>query len=111
MTNVQALVLGLALVAGAAAHGFLTRREGKEVHRAPEPTEKTDLEAQRIQTRSMETLALIQNSRSQVLQVGDRPLLVHTDWNQDGGNFKMTVNYYELKDSKLVLVPLTQAAK
>jgi hypothetical protein len=115
MTNSQCLGLAVAILAGFAGHALLDCHACRgcpgPAATASQPLDPKSIEIDKLRIRSMETLGLIQRGAPNVLHMGSRQLLVNTNWKQDGGDFKVTTEYYELKDGSLVRVPLVEEPK
>ncbi len=117
MTNVQAVVIGAAVVLGLTLHGILTRPQAVATS-TPKFEELRQLELIRAEAgtaaakatgRGLETVAHIQASRPVTLTVGDRTLIAVANWSQDGDDSRRVRRFLELRDGRLVVVPEVEA--
>ena len=116
MSNLQAVILGLSIIIGFTILGAMGDEEPKEAQARPHPMEQIQIENNRTENELriekeradlQKTLSLLERGKPQVLKIGDREILVSTVWNKKDGGFNLTTAYYELRDDKLVQVPLT----
>lgn len=115
MSNVQAVIIGAALIIGLVIHGALSGGD-------PIPQAQADMgqTLQRIESNRMHSLkdiektragaekskALLQTSQPKVLDLGDRQLIVDADFEKNGDGFSVRTKYYEYRDGALHRIEL-----
>ena len=116
MSNLQSVILGLSIIIGFTILGAMGGEEPKEAQARASYAEQMQVDSNRTQNQLVlekeradleKTLKLLERGKPQILQIGDREILVSTVWNKREGGFNLTTAYYELRDDKLVQVPLT----
>lgn len=120
MTNANVFTLGGAIILGLVLHAAISRDtisipaataatpQAKELLlEAGRFRANSEVEAEKVRAQSAKIQALIARGPS-TLVVGDRTLVVTTDWKMKDEESKITFGFYEYKDGRLVRVPLAE---
>lgn len=119
MSNIQAVIIGAALIIGLTIHGALSGEDptpgadaamGHTLQRIESNRMRELKRIEEVRSKSTRTQALLETSRPRTLQIGDRTLIVDGDFRNDDDGFNMKTRYYEYQDGVLQQVPLKLTA-